>query len=231
MKTVVVLQNEADAPAAYLGEALDRRGIEWTVVRLDLGETPPNPESVSAVAALGGAMGAYDERTYPFLVDEKRFLATCTKIGIPVLGICLGCQLLADALGGRACRADSAEVVFAPVEPTSDGIGDPIVAALAGRRVIRFHQDTFDLPPGATLLATGGGFNHAFRRGTAVGIQPHPEVTAALLGEWLADGDARQLAIDSGTDPDRLVEAFAAAEAEVVETAAAVFDAWIDEIA
>ena len=231
MKTVVVLQNEADAPAAYLGEALDRRGIEWTVVRLDLGETPPNPESVSAVAALGGAMGAYDERTYPFLVDEKRFLATCTKIGTPVLGICLGCQLLADALGGRAYRADSAEVVFAPVEPTSDGIGDPIVAALAGRRVIRFHQDTFDLPPGATLLATGGGFNHAFRRGTAVGIQPHPEVTAALLREWLADGDARQLAIDSGTDPDRLVEAFAAAEAEVVETAAAVFDAWIDEIA
>lgn len=231
MKTVVVLQNEADAPAAYLGAALDRRGIEWTAVRLDLGETPPNPEGVSAVAALGGAMGAYDERTYPFLIDEKRFLATCTKIGIPVLGICLGCQLLADALGGRAYRADSAEVVFAPVEPTSDGIGDPIVAALAGRRVIRFHQDTFDLPPGATLLATGGGFNHAFRRGTAVGIQPHPEVTAALLGEWLADGDARQLAIDSGTDPDLLVAAFAAAEAEVVETAAAVFDAWIDEIA
>lgn len=230
MKPVVVLQNEADAPAAYLGDALDRRGIEWAAVRLDAGEVPPDPESVSGVAALGGAMGAYDESTYPFLVDEKRFLAACTKIGIPVLGICLGCQLLADALGGRAYLADSAEVVFAPVEPTSEGIGDPIVAALAGRRVIRFHQDSFDLPPGATLLATGGGFNHAFRRGTAVGIQPHPEVTAALLGEWLADGDARQLAIDSGTDPDLLVEAFAAAEAEVMETAAAVFDAWIDEI-
>ena len=230
MKPVVVLQNEPDAPAAYLGDALDRRGIEWTVVRLDAGEVLPDPGSVSGVAALGGAMGAYDEDAYPFLVDEKRFLAACTKIGIPVLGICLGCQLLADALGGRAYLADSAEVVFAPVEPTADGIGDPIVAALAGRRVIRFHQDTFDLPPGATLLATGGGFNHAFRVGTAVGIQPHPEVTPSLLGGWLADGDARQLAIDSGTDPDALVEAFAAAEAEVKETAAAVFDAWIDEI-
>ncbi|MGB5168767.1 MAG: type 1 glutamine amidotransferase [Acidimicrobiia bacterium] len=230
MKPVVVLQNEPDAPAAYLGDALDRRGIEWIALRLDAGELLPDPESVSGVAALGGAMGAYDEDAHPFLVAEKRFLAACVKIGIPVLGICLGCQLLADALGGRAYLADSAEVVFAPVQPTSCGDGDPIVAALTGRRVIRFHQDTFDLPPGATLLATGGGFNHAFRLGTAVGIQPHPEVTPALLGGWLADGDARQMAIDSGTDPDGLVGTFAAAEAEVMETAAAVFDAWIDEI-
>lgn len=231
MKPVVVLQNEPDAPAAYLGDALDRRGVEWTALRLDAGEELPDPGSVSGVAALGGAMGAYDEDAYPFLAEEKRFLADCTKIGIPVLGICLGCQLLADALGGRAYLAHSAEVVFAPVEPTADGIGDPIVAALVGRRVIRFHQDTFDLPPGATLLATGGGFNHVFRVGTAVGIQPHPEITPSLLGGWLADGDARQLAIDNGTDPDALVETFAAAEAEVKETAAAVFDAWIDELA
>ena len=230
MKPVVVLQNEPDAPAAYLGDALDRRGVEWKALRLDAGEELPNPGSVSGVAALGGAMGAYDEDAYPFLAEEKRFLAACTKIGIPVLGICLGCQLLADALGGRAYLAHVAEVVFAPVEPTADGIGDPIVAALVGRRVIRFHQDTFNLPPGATLLATGGGFNHAFRVGTAVGIQPHPEVTSSLLGGWLADGDARRLAIDSGTDPDVLVETFAAAEAEVKETAAAFFDAWIDEL-
>ncbi len=230
MKPVVVLQNEPDAPAAYLGDAFDRRGVEWMVVRLDLGEVLPDPDSVSGVAALGGAMGAYDEGEYPFLAAEKLFLATCTEREIPVLGICLGCQLLADALGGRAYLAASAEVIFAPVEPTSDGKKDPIMAALAGRRVIRFHQDTFDLPRDATLLATGGGFNHAFRVGTAVGIQPHPEVTPSLLGSWLADGDARRLAIDSGTDPDALVEAFTAAEAEVKETATAVFDAWIDEI-
>jgi GMP synthase (glutamine-hydrolysing) len=175
-------------------------------------------------------MGAYEEDAYPFLVEEKRFLATCTDMGVPVIGICLGCQLLADALGGRAYLADSPEVVFAPVEPTADGMDDPIVAALAGRPVIRFHRDTFDLPPRATLLATGGGFNHAFRVGRSIGIQPHPEVTPELLGCWLADGEARQLAIDAGTDPDELVEIFAGAEAEVRETAAAVFDAWIDGI-
>lgn len=230
MKPVVVLQNEADAPAAYLGDALDRRGIEWMVVRLYEGEALPKPESVSGVAALGGAMGAYDVDEYPFLAEEKRFLAACAAREMPVLGICLGCQLLADALGGRAYRADSAEVLFAPVEPTADGHEDPIVAALAGRRVIRFHEDTFDLPHGATLLATGGGFSHVFRAGTAVGIQPHPEVTPALLARWLVDGEARQMAIDCGTDPDALVEGFTAAQAEVEETAAVVFDAWIDEI-
>jgi GMP synthase (glutamine-hydrolysing) len=213
-----------------LGDALDQRGIGWTSVRLYEGETLPKPGSVSGVAVLGGAMGAYDESAYPYLVEEKRFLAACTRSRVPVLGICLGCQLLADALGGRAYLADAGEVVFAPVELTADGKNDPVVARLAGRRVIRFHQDTFDLPPDATLLATGGGFSHAFRVGTAVGIQPHPEVTSALLAGWLADGDGRRLAINSGTDPDVLVGTFSAAEAEVQETAAAVFDAWIDEI-
>jgi len=231
MKPIVVLRNEDMAPPGYLGDTLDRRGVDWQVVRLDAGESLPKAEDVSGVAVLGGPMGAYDDEEFPFLTAEKRFLAECANAGVPVLGICLGCQLLADALGGRAYLAHVAEVVFAPVEPTADGIGDPIVAALVGRRVIRFHQDTFDLPPGATLLATGGGFNHAFRVGTAVGIQPHPEVTSSLLGGWLADGDARQLAIDSGTDPDVLVETFTDAEAEVKETAAAVFDAWIDELA
>lgn len=230
MKPVVVLQNEADAPAAYLGDALDRRGIEWTVVHLYEGDRLPSPGTVAGVAALGGAMGAYDEDAYPFLNGEKRFLAACTRMRIPVLGICLGSQLLADALGGRAYLADSAEVIFAPVELTAEGVGDPVLATLAGRSVVRFHRDTFDLPPEATLLATGGGFNHAFRVGTAVGIQPHPEVTASLLAGWLADGEARQLAIDSGTDPDALVETFAAAASDVEETAAAVFGAWIDEI-
>ena len=230
MKPVVVLQNESDAPAAYLGDALDRRGVEWKVILLDEDGVLPHPTSIYVVAALGGAMGAYDEDEYPYLADEKHFLASCASLEIPVLGICLGCQLLADSLGGRAYLADSPEVAFSPVDVTEHGYGDPIIAALAGRRVIRFHQDTFDLPHGAVLLATGGGFNHAFRVGTAIGIQPHPEVTPALLRRWLAGGDARRLAIDSGTDPDALVEEFWAAEAETQDTAAAVFDAWIDEI-
>lgn len=230
MKPVVVVQNEVDAPAAYLGDALDRRGVEWTVVRLHESDVLPDPRHVAGVAALGGAMGAYDEDAYPFLVEEKRFLTACTDLGVPVLGICLGCQLLADALGGRAYLADFAEVLFAPIEPTIEGESEPIVAALHGRPVIRFHRDTFDLPTGATLLASAGGFAQAFRMGSAVGIQPHPEVTPAILAGWLADGDARRMTIDAGTDPDDLVETFAANVESIEATAAAVFGAWIDEV-
>ena len=230
MKPVVVVQNESDCPAAYLGDALDRRRVEWHVVRLHEGQPLPAVSDVAGAAALGGAMGAYDEDAYPFLIEEKRFLADCAEAGVPTLGICLGCQLLADALGGRAYLADSAEVLFAPIEPTIDGEHEPIAAALGGRSVIRFHRDTFDLPPDATLLASAGGFAQAFRVGSAVGVQPHPEVTSAILAGWLQDGDARQMAIDAGTDPDALVATFAAATAEVESTAAAVFDTWIDEV-
>ena len=231
MNPVFVIQNESDCPAAYLGDALDRRGVQWTVVRLHDGDALPDPREAAGVVALGGAMGSYEEDAYPYLVDQKRFLAECAATGVPVLGICLGCQLLADALGGRAYLADSAEVVFASIGPTPAGEREPIVAAFDGRPVIRFHRDTFDLPSDATLLASAGGFAQAFRSGSAVGIQPHPEVTPAILAGWLEDGEARQMAIDAGTDPDRLVTAFTEAVSGVEATAAAVFNAWIDEIA
>ena len=230
MKPVVVVQNESDCPAGYLGDALDRRGVGWTVARLHEGDQLPAVRDVAGVAALGGAMGSYDEDTYPFLVEEKRFLAECTAAAVPVLGICLGCQLLADALGGSAYLADTAEVTLAPIEPTASGQGEPIVAAFGGRPVIRFHRDSFDLPPGAALLATAGGFAQAFRFGSAVGVQPHPEVTPEILAGWLEDADARQMAVDAGTDPDLLVASFGHSVVVAEATAAAVFDAWVDEV-
>ncbi|MEN8234443.1 MAG: type 1 glutamine amidotransferase [Actinomycetota bacterium] len=230
MKPVAVLQNEDKAPAGYLGDALDRRGIPWIVVRMYAGEVPPATDAVFGVVSLGGAMGAYDEEAFPFLIDQKRFLAECTEAGVRVLGICLGCQLLADALGGRAYPADAGEAVFAPVEATVAGEGDPVVDALAGRRVIRFHQDTFDVPPGTEVLATGGGFRQVFRVGSALGIQPHPEVTPSLFAAWVGEGSGREAAIRRGANPDALIDEFKAAENEAAATAGAVFDAWLDTL-
>jgi GMP synthase (glutamine-hydrolysing) len=230
VKPIVVLQNEDMAPPGYLGDALDRRGVDWRIVRLDADDPLPEAQDVSGVAVLGGPMGVYDDEEFPFLVDEKQFLVECTKADVPVLGICLGCQLLADGLGGRAYLVDRAEVVFAPIEATLDGHTDPVVAALAGRSVIRYHQDTFDVPPGGTLLATGGGFDQAFRLGSALGLQPHPEVTPALLRGWLGSGRGRQRAVDLGVEPDMFLADYSGSEEQVAAMAAEVFDAWIDEV-
>lgn len=230
MKPIVVLRNEAAAPPGYLGDALDHRSLDWQVVRLDYGDPLPKVEDVSGVAVLGGPMGVYDEEEFPFLIDEKRFLADCACAGVPVLGICLGCQLLAEVLGGRAFVAERAEIVFGSIELTRDGHADQVIAALAGRSMIRYHQDTFDVPPGGVLLATGGGFDQAFRMGPALGIQPHPEVTSELLAGWLGSERGRQRVIDLGADPDALIAQHRAAESEAAATASKVFDAWIDEV-
>jgi GMP synthase (glutamine-hydrolysing) len=230
VKPIVVLRNEAAAPPGYLGDALDHRSLDWQVVRLDYGDPLPKVEDVSGVAVLGGPMGVYDEEEFPFLIDEKRFLADCTSAGVPVLGICLGCQLLAEVLGGRAFVAERAEIVFGSIELTRDGHADQVIAALAGRSMIRYHQDTFDVPPGGVLLATGGGFDQAFRMGPALGIQPHPEVTSELLAGWLGSERGRQRVIDLGADPDALIAEHRAAESEAAATASMVFDAWIDEV-
>ncbi len=105
-----------------------------------------------------------------------------------------------------------------------------VAAAFARRPVIRIHRDTFELPSGAALLATGGGYPQVFRIGSALGIQPHPEVTPDILADWLVDGDARQIAIEAGTDPEAIVDAFRLAQPSVEAMAADVFDAWIDEV-
>lgn len=230
MSPVVVLRNERDAPAGYLGAVLDRRGVDWLVVRLDAGDPLPGTADTSAVVVLGGAMGVHDEEAFPFLSDEKRFLRACLAEDVPIFGICLGCQMLADMLGGRAYRAESAEIVFAPVELTPAGRADPVISTLADRRVMRFHEDTYDPPPGAVVLANGGGFDQAFRVGQALGLQPHPEVTPELLGGWLGSGSGRDLAIRSGFDPDGIVEAFTAAEEDVEATATTLFNAWLDTL-
>lgn len=228
MKPIVVLRNDRSAPAGYLGSALDERGLDWERCELDTGDALPELGEVRALVALGGEMGAYDEDRYPYLAAEKRLLVRAAREGIPVLGLCLGCQLLADALGGRAYRAEVPEVRFATLDMTAAGSVDGTVRHLEGRRVLVFHQDTWDLPPGAEMLATGGGFAQAFRWGSVVGIQPHPEVSPTIVESWIEW--ALPTVRAAGTDPKRLIGELHEATAEIEATAAAFFGAWLDEV-
>lgn len=134
-------------------------------------------------------MGANDERLYPWIRGESALLRASVEAGLPTIGICLGGQLIARALGGRVERHTNVELGWFPIELSEAGRADPIVgAAGSSPMVYQWHQDTFHLPPGATHLA---GSPHcerqAYRVGDrAYGFQFHPEADHQLVHEWLS---------------------------------------------
>jgi len=225
---VLVLLHDADAGPGYLGEALAVAGLEMAAVDPAAGEPLPGLEGWSAVVSLGGAMGAYEEVAHPWLAEEKRLLAQATAAGLPVLGICLGCQLLSGALGGRAYPGTGREVGLVTLHLTEEGRADPVARHLEGTAVAS-HADTWDLPPGAGLLASSDRYRHAFRLGSALGLQPHPEVGPEAFARWTRAKPLAELARD-GIDPEAAIAAVAADAARQRQTAARLFGAWAAQI-
>lgn len=221
-----VIQPSPRVPPGRLSRALEAVSAGVVVSRPDRGE--PLPGEVDGLVVLGGEMGAYDTDLYPFLTDVGERMAAAVEVGQPVLGICLGSQLLADALGGRAFLADRPEVGLVDLEVTPAGRADPVLGRVAPP-VLAVHQDTFSLPPDATLLARSDGYPHAFRAGSGLGIQFHPEADAARLEAWLRRPGST-MAERAGVDVDRLVAAVGEADARLEREAAGLFAAWLAEV-
>jgi len=226
---VLVLRHDADAGPGYLGDALAAAGLEMRVVDPAAGEAIPGLGGWSAVVSLGGRMGAYEEEAYPWLAAEKRLLAGAVAAGVPTLGICLGCQVLADALGGRAYLGTGREVGLVSLELTAAGMADPVVCHLDAPVAVS-HGDTWDLPPGATLLAQSARYRHAFRLGSALGLQPHPEVGPEPFARWTHSKPLDELARD-GIDPEAAIAAVRAGAEAQRAMAARLFGAWAAEVA
>ena len=224
---VTVIMNDPDVLPGHLGRVLDERSVPMELVRVCVGDPLPDIADVEAVVVLGGEMGAYDTETHPYLDPEKRFVADAADRAIPVLGICLGCQLLADALGGSAYLADAPEYHLGPIEVVRH---DATVGALAEGRTFALHRDTWKLPPGAELIARTDGFNHAFRMGSVLGVQSHPELTFDILRSWLETPEGDDLARAAGTSASAVLGDFERAEQEVAAVADEFFGAWLDEI-
>jgi GMP synthase-like glutamine amidotransferase len=186
---LLVLQHIACEHPGVFTEVAAGRGVEPTVVELDEGEPLPDWREFDAVLAMGGPMGAGDDRDQPWLAGERELIAAVAAAGRPVLGICLGAQLLAAALGARVMSLERAEVGLLEVELTEEGRADPLFAGLDRSLVsLQWHGDTFDLPDGAIRLAGSADVaNQAFRVGErAYGVQFHLEVTAEMAREWAA---------------------------------------------
>jgi GMP synthase (glutamine-hydrolysing) len=199
-------------PLTNAGYALDQR---------DAGVDPLPLDALLAadlLLVMGGPIGAYDEALYPFLSDEIAAVAARAAAGRPVLGVCLGAQLIARALGARVYPGPAKEIGWSALSLTEAGRAGPL-AALESAPVLHWHGDTFDLPPGAERLAsTPLCLNQAFAVGSSVlALQFHPEVDPQGFERWLI-GHAAEIASVPGlsvaglrADTARLGQAAAAA--------------------
>jgi GMP synthase (glutamine-hydrolysing) len=194
-------------------------GLDVRTVKPLAGQALPGHDEVAGAVVMGGPMGVEDTERHPGLAAEREWLAEALRREMPLLGICLGAQLLARALETEVRPGERPEIGFAPVEVLDPE--DPILGALApSTTVLHWHGDVFDLPDGAQHLARSAQTEiQAFRRGNAWGILFHPETDLALLEAWLAVpemiAEARKTIGDDGAAA--LPAAAEAAEDELIE--------------
>lgn len=198
-----------------IGSSLKTHGISWSYVDLFANPVPPDWDSADALIFLGGPMSANDD--LPFIREELKIIERAVSASRPVLGICLGAQLIAKALGARVYRNRVKEIGWAPVCWRPEAREDPLFHDFHRPEVVfHWHGETFDLPGGAAWLASSEDCAHqAFRAGPAYGLQFHVEVTPEMISSWCVEavnsGDMRELAapIDPYANSYRLQQASA----------------------
>ncbi|KQT94353.1 hypothetical protein ASG49_05580 [Marmoricola sp. Leaf446] len=198
---VLVVEHEAGAPAALLGEWLVEAGADLDVRRPYAGDALPDDlAGHDALLVLGGSMGAHDDAEHAWLTPTKRLVREAADRAVPGVGVCLGHQLAAAALGGRSAPNPAGQQLgLLPVGWTDAAAADPLLSAVAvgPARGLHFNDDVVvEQPDGVVVLATapGGELQAARLAPTVWGVQLHPEVDAAIVAQWAAE------------DPDRHAE-------------------------
>jgi GMP synthase (glutamine-hydrolysing) len=190
VKPILAIEQDPTLPGlGLLGRSVRARGLPIVSAHAwedELDEL--RPTDFGGIAPLGGSMQSWNEEALPYLGRQRAFLREAVEEGVPVLGICLGGQLLARALGADVREADRLEAGWLEIEPTEEAAGDPLLAHLRGPvGVYQWHTDVFDLPAGSVRLARSAqSENQAFRYGDrSWGLQFHPEVDAPLFAGWM----------------------------------------------
>ncbi len=188
-KQVVILQHVASEKAGTILDYLKKNKIPFQPVNLyEKNYSLPPLDSVSALIVMGGPMNVYEEEKFPFLKEENHYIQNALKKKIPYLGVCLGSQLLAKALGAKVYKANQEEIGWQEVDLLPNAFKDNIFSCLDAKKlkVLQWHGDTFDLPKGALLLASNPVVsNQAYvANGLFYGLQFHVEVNRAMLEDW-----------------------------------------------
>lgn len=186
---IAIFQHVVSEPAGYFETVFFEQEIPFEYVRLyETNEIPDGAKNATHLLFMGGPMSVNDERELPWLVEEKALIRDAVKKDRPVLGICLGAQLIASAFGARVYPYRQ-ETGWCTLTRTPDASG--IFSRFPPQfSVFQLHGETFDLPPGARLLCTGETIHHqAFAYKTALGLQFHLELTDTIIREWVKDLD------------------------------------------
>ena len=231
---ILVFQHVPYEPLGTLDPLLKEAGFRIRYV--NFGRDPhqrPSLERYEALIVLGGPMNAHQIDTYPNLATEVDVIREAVDSGMSVLGICLGAQLLAKALGGRVSRNEEREIGWYDVQLTEAGCADPVISSFAPtQQVFQWHEDGISLPDGVLHLATSPASRvQAFRYGEhAYGFQFHLEVDASLVERWLTvPGNQAMLAAEAGRiDPDAIREQTTQSIGALEALSRETFSRWID---
>jgi GMP synthase-like glutamine amidotransferase len=194
MQPIAIVQHEADTPPGYFATWLAQQGLPFTIVRLDAGDAvPARARDFAGLCFMGGAMSVNDP--LPFIEPECALIRDADATGVPVIGHCLGGQLIAKALGAPVTRHHVKEIGWQPLAVTDDTVAREWLGPDAPRtmEIFQWHGDTFALPPGArnfmasplcahqAYVIDRGAFAH-------LGMQFHCEMTPALVQDWTRTG-------------------------------------------
>lgn len=188
MRKVLVFQHVAHKILGTLNPTLKERGLNMRYVNFErTPEEHPSVQKYNGLIVLGGHMGVYEADKYRHIKVEMQLIEEALKKDIPILGICLGAQLLAHVLGADVKKSREKEIGWCDIEMTNEGLKDPLFSHFhKTEKIFQLHGDTFDIPSSAIHLASSAICpGQAFRYNKAYGIQFHLEVDQPMIMRWL----------------------------------------------
>ena len=233
MKPVAILRASSTEGPGYFAIYLERRSIPWQLVKLDAGEgVPRDARKFSGLVFMGGPMSVNDE--LPWIEPALELVRDAVRKDVPLLGHCLGGQLMAKALGASVAASPVKEIGWGDVRVADNEVAREWLGQLQAFRTFQWHGESFSIPPGATrVLENEHCENQAYALGKHFGMQCHVEMTPELINTWLATGGdeiAQSRSSPAVQDPAEITREMEPRVTALNEVANRIYDRWTEGI-